>query len=176
MAAAAAMTAAIGFTACDDDDDSGLRVSKGKVEIAAGETATVTVSNGTEPYTVKSADEKTATATVSKSTITLTGVKEGKTSVMVTDKAKLTAAIAITVKAAGLTFDKASVSVSADKEEVVTVKGGTAPYTAVSKDDKTATVSVKDDKLTIKGVKAGTTTITVADKDKKTGTLSVTVK
>ena len=94
------------------------------------------------------------------------------------NKNKNSGKITVTVKAvSGLDFDKKSVTINVEKEDVVTIKGGTAPYTVESKDSKIATASVKDDKVTIKGVKAGTTTITVADKDKKnSGTISVTIK
>ena len=70
--------------------------------------------------------------------------------------------------ASELDFDKKSISVTAGKEETVTVKGGSAPFTA--------TATIKDGKIIIKGVKAGSTSVTVTDKDKKAGTISVTVK
>ena len=69
--------------------------------------------------------------------------------------------------ASELDFDKKSISVTAGKEETVTVKGGSAPFTATAKDTKIATVTIKDGKIIIK---------TVTDKDKKAGTISVTVK
>lgn len=177
-----ALTLAFTFASCGDDDDDKvnnlLKFKPEKVEVEVGKTATVTVSGGTAPYTVVSSDGKIASAKADKSTITITGVKNGSATIMVTDKNKNSGKITVTVKAvSGLDFDKKSVTVNVGKEDIVTIKGGTAPYTAESKDSKIATASVKDGKVTIKGVKAGTTTITVADKDKKnSGTISVTIK
>lgn len=181
-----ALILAFSVTSCDDDDDKAtslLKFSPDKVDVAATKVATVTVSGGTAPYTVASSDDKTATVKVDKTTITVTGVKNGSATILVTDKNKNSGKITVTVKDGGSELDlskkdaAAALTVTVGKEGVVTVKGGTVPYTAESKDSKVATVSVKDDKVTIKGVKAGTTTIAVADKDKKnSGTISVTIK
>lgn len=75
-----------------------------------------------------------------------------------------------------LKFNPNNTEVAVGKTATVSVKGGTAPYTANSKDAEIATASTKDATITIKGVKAGKTTITVTDKNKKSGTISVTVK
>lgn len=183
-----ALTLAFTFASCYDDDDDKvnnlLKFSPDKVEVAATKTSTVTVSGGTAPYTVVSSDDKTATVKIDKNTITITGVKNGSAKIMVTDKNKNSGQIIVTVKDVVVNeLDlskkdaKATVSTTVNKEDVVTIKGGTAPYTAESKDAKIATASVKDGKVTLKGVKAGTTTITVSDKDKKnSGTISVTIK
>lgn len=175
--------ATFSMVACDDDDDNtitaSLKLSQTSATINPAATTTVTVSNGTSPYTVASSDSKVATAKVDKTTITITGVKEGTAVITVTDKNKFSGKVAVTVKSTAsnsLTFDKSSTSIATGKEDVVTVKNGTSPYTATSKDTSIATVTVADSKITIKGVKAGSTTITVTDKDKKTGTISVTVK
>ncbi len=173
---------AMAITSCDNDDDPEgpeLKFDPANVAVAPSATATVTVSGGTAPFTVASSDDKIATAKADKSTITVTGVKEGTAIITVTDAKQIKGKFVVTVKKsaeAGLDFDEKSVSVAVGKEETVTVKGGTKPFSATAKDTKIATVTVKDDKITIKGVKAGTTSITVTDKDKKTGAISVTVK
>ena len=63
------------FSSCDkeDDDKRPLKLSSEKVEIVVGETATVTVSNGTSPYVAASSDTEMS-PTVDKSTITLKAV------------------------------------------------------------------------------------------------------
>jgi predicted regulator of Ras-like GTPase activity (Roadblock/LC7/MglB family) len=178
------MSLAFAFSSCSNDDDNNnttgvFTFSSNSVEVITGKTATVSVSGGTAPYTVSTGDAKIATAQIDKSNITVTGVKDGSTSLIVTDKNKNVGKIFIVVKnaAASLTFDKSSVSIAKDKEDVVTVSGGTVPYTATVKDAAIATATVKDAKVTVKGLKAGTTTITVADKDKKySGVISVTIK
>ncbi|MFV0536427.1 MAG: Ig-like domain-containing protein [Dysgonomonas sp.] len=182
-----ALTLVFAFASCGDDDDDKvnniLKFTPDKIQVAVEKTATVTVSGGTSPYTVASSDDKTATVKIDKSTITVTGVKQGTATITVTDKNKNTGKVTVTVTAAASELDLSkspatvAASVSVGKEDVVTIKGGVAPYTAESKDAAIATATIKDDKVTIKGVKAGTTTITVADKDKKnSGTISVTIK
>ena len=165
------------FASCDKDDDNstGLKFSVAKVTVTPGAVANVTVSKGTEPFTVKSMDEKTATVKVDKNILTVTGVKEGRTSVIVTDKKKLTGKLVVDV-VASLSFDKTNVEVVAGKEDIVTVKSGKAPYTVSVKDMKIATAKVKDATITVKGVKAGTTMLTVLDKNMSVGTVTVTVK
>lgn len=181
--AAAMMLCCVSATimiSCNKDDKpaSSLKFNPAKVEASVGSTVSVTVSGGTEPYTVVSSDAKTATVTVTKDVIKVTGVKAGTATITVTDKDKLSGKVPVTVKtvATGLTFDKNPVNVAVGKEDVVTIKGGVAPYVVAAKDATIATATEKDGKITVKGVKAGTTTISVTDKDKKSGSITVTVK
>ena len=101
MAMAALCLGTVAFTACSDDDDdnnTSLKFSAAKVELAPNASANVTIGNGTQPFTVKSTDEKTATVKVDKNIMTVTGVKAGKATIVVNDKNKLTGTIAVTVK------------------------------------------------------------------------------
>lgn len=170
------------FFSCSKDDNkpvvSQLKFNKNSIEVVEGKKTDVRVGGGVAPYTAQTSDAKTATAVVTKDVVTVTGVKKGQATLTVTDKNKKMASLSIVVKDAAsvLSFDKEAVSVEAKKTVNVEVKSGTAPYTVVSKDAKTATATVKDKIVTITGVKAGTTTITVTDKDKKTGVITVTVK
>ena len=164
---------AVTFASCSDDDDNtpAIKFNPSTVSVAVGGTQNVKVAGGDGTYTAKSSDDKTATVTVDKATITVKGVKAGKATVLVTDSKKVTGSLSITV----VDVDKAKTSIAVGKEDVVNISGGTTPYTAASKDDKIATTTVKDAKLTIKGVKVGSTTITITDKNKKTATVVVTV-
>lgn len=167
---------AVTFASCSDDDDNtpAIKFNPSTVSVAVGGTKNVKVAGGDGIYTAKSSDDKTATVTVEKATITVKGVKAGKATVLVTDSKKVTGSLRITV-VDGVVVDKAKTSIAVGKEDVVNISGGTTPYTAASKDDKIATATVKDAKLTIKGVKVGSTTITITDKNKKTATVVVTV-
>ncbi len=181
MLAAACCLGAVVFTSCDNDNDtkkSGLKLSASTATVAPGQSASIVVGNGTAPYKATSSDANIATAKVDSKTIIITGVKVGSALVTVTDANNLSGKIVVSVKEAAqtLSFDKSSVSIENGKEDVVTVKSGTAPYTATVKDQSIASATVKDAKITVKGLKAGTTTITVADKNKTTGTFTVTVK
>lgn len=168
----------LSLVSCDDDDEpkDSLKCDPAKVEVAPMATATVTVSGGVAPYTASSSDDKTVTASVKDNIITLTGIKDGKATVVIRDKNQLTGQVAVEVKASPeLTFDKSDAEVGVGKETVVNVKSGAAPYTVAVEDDAIATATVKDADITVKGVKEGTTTITVTDKDNRTGTITVTV-
>ncbi len=169
------------FVSCDKNDNKTpdpLSFSEIKVEVEVGKTAEVTVKNGTQPFSVKSSDEKVATVTVDKEKITITGVAEGTATISVADKDQAAGSFTVTVKAAAekLDFDKAEVTVGVEKEDVVTVNSGTAPYTVKVADETVATATVNESAVTVKGVKAGTTTLTVTDKDGKTGEVSIKVE
>lgn len=91
---------AVAITSCsdDDDDNSKLKFNPSSVTVAVGSSQTVAVAGGTEAYTIKSSDEKIAKASVNKSTITVSGVKEGKATMIVTDSKKITGSFNVTVK------------------------------------------------------------------------------
>ena len=167
---------AVAFASCSDDDDntSAIKFSPSTVSVAVGGTQSVKVAGGDGTYTAKSSDDKTATVIVNKATITVTGVKAGKATVLVADSKKVTGSLSVTV-VDGVVVDKNKTSIAVGKEDVITISGGTAPNTATSKDNKIATATIKDAKLTIKGVKAGSTTVTITDKNRKTATVAVTV-
>lgn len=178
MAAVAAL--AMSFTSCNKNDGptKSIKCNPSTVSIEVGKTADVELTGGTEAYTVKSSDDETATATVNKSTITVTGVKEGNATINITDANKLLAALPVTVtaKTEDITLDKDSAEVSVGETVDVAIKTGTSPFSAVSNDTKIATVSVNDKTVTIKGEEAGSTTVTITDKNEKTATITVTVK
>ena len=141
------------LVSCDKDDDKpNLKISPNKVEVAVGKTVTVSVSNGTAPYTTKSSDAKIAVAKSDKNAIVITGVKDGSAMITITDRKGVTGKVAVTVRTVketpktpkGLDFDKQSITVSVGKDGIVTVKGGAQPYSAVAKDVNIATVSVKE--------------------------------
>ncbi len=169
------------FTSCDKNGNKTpdpLTFSVTKAEVEVGKTVEVTVKNGTQPFTVKSSDEKIATVAVDKEKIAVTGVAEGTATINVTDNEKAIGSFTVEVKASAekLEFDKAEVTVGVDKEEVITVKTGTTPYSVKVSDEAVATAAVSESAITVKGVKAGSTTVTVTDKDGKTGEISVKVE
>ena len=169
------------FVACSDDDDKvneTLKINPEKIEIVVEEMGKAVISNGKAPYTLAISDKDIVKAEMDADTVVVTGLKEGSASITITDKNKFSGKVTVTVKEAPqvLSFDKDKVTIEVDKDAVVTVEGGTAPYTATVKDETVATVELNKDKITIKGVKAGTTTVTVSDKEENSGTISVTIK
>ena len=75
-----------------------ISLSKTTATASVGNSDTVTVSNGTAPYTATVKDATIATATVTDNKIAVKGVKAGTTTVTVADKNKLTGVIIVTVK------------------------------------------------------------------------------
>lgn len=68
------------FVSCDKNENKTpdpLTFSVTKAEVEVGKTVEVTVKNGTQPFTVKSSDEKIATVKVEKEKITVTGSGRG---------------------------------------------------------------------------------------------------
>lgn len=72
-------------------------ITSATVTVAVGANATVTAGGGTPPYSVTSNNLGVATASISGSTITITGVATGAATVTVTDAIGATKAIAVTV-------------------------------------------------------------------------------
>ena len=125
---------AVAFASCSDDDDNtpAIKFNPSTVSVAVGGTKNVKVAGGDGIYTAKSSDDKTATVTVDKATITVKGVKAGKATVLVTDSKKVTGSLRITV-VDGVVVDKAKTSIAVGKEDVVNISGGTTPYTAADR-------------------------------------------
>lgn len=103
MMMAAVCLGSITFASCSDDDDNNtttttLKFSKSSVEVAVGKIDTLKVTNGTQPFTVKSSSDAIATVQTKKDSIFVTGVKEGSATIVVTDNSKGTGSISATVK------------------------------------------------------------------------------
>lgn len=75
-----------------------LQFDKSNVTLRVGMATIVTVSEGTKPYSVKVEDESVATATVSDTQITITGIKTGSTTITVTDTKKNDGIISVIVE------------------------------------------------------------------------------
>lgn len=91
------------FVSCNKNENKTpdpLTFSVTKAEVEVGKTVEVTVKNGTQPFTVKSSDEKIATVKVEKEKITVTGVAGGTATISVVDKNQRTGSFTVTVKAA----------------------------------------------------------------------------
>lgn len=100
-AAMLACVLALTVTSCNDDNDPEvprLICDPAEVVIAPDNSATVTVSGGSAPYTVTSGDEAVATAVVDENTVTITGIAEGTTAIAITDKNKKAGTISVIVE------------------------------------------------------------------------------
>ena len=165
------------FVSCSKDDDEAgkLKFSVDKLELSPTATSKVTIKNGTQPFTAKSVSEATATVKVEGNVMTITGVKSGKTSIIVSDKNKLSGTLPVKVFLP-LVFDKLEVNVNPDKTESFQVKAGKAPFKVTVKDKAIASASINGSTVTVKGLKVGKTSITVTDSDNTSGQINVIVK
>lgn len=87
----------VGFSACSDDDENVVRLEKTTAELEKDSTITIKITEGNGGYTVTSANEEVAKATVKDNAVTITAVTLGSTSITVKDKDGKTAAVAVTV-------------------------------------------------------------------------------
>jgi hypothetical protein len=105
-----------------------LAASTTSVSLNVGGTQDVTITGGSPPYSILTdPDTAIATAALSDSTVTLTGVATGDTSVVVSDSAAATVSISISVGApvpatpAGEDPGSTSVSVAADQNVALSI-------------------------------------------------------
>ena len=165
------------FTSCsnDDDDAKSLQFSVDKLVISPTVEYKITIENGTPPYTAKSVNEGAAAVNVDGNVMTIKGIKPGRTSIIVSDKNKLSGTIPVKVLLP-LLFDKLEVKMV--KGEVVTfqIKSGEAPYKVQVRDRSIASVSIRGNVVTVKRLKAGMTSITVTDSDENSSYIAVIVR
>ncbi len=168
------------FTGCKDDNNDPIvpTFSTDIVSVAEGSSVTATILTGTEPFTVKSSAESTATAKVEGKIITVTGLLTGTVSMNVTGSDGGTAklSVAVTQKAASAPIlSETSVDVEIDATAIVTISGGTPDFTVSSSDEKVATVTLSGTTVSVKGIDGGTALITVTGSDNASSTFAVTV-
>mgnify|MGYP004546825759 CR=1 FL=1 len=110
LTAGLSMAAMLSLSSCQKEDNNSttpsgetkvLTLASSSVEVKAGETATVEITSGNGDYDVVPADKGIATATVSGTTITVTGVKSGSTIITVSDGAKQAKPLQVKVTKSG---------------------------------------------------------------------------
>lgn len=130
------------FVACEKDESNKLTFDKDSVEAIVGEEAVVKVSGGEAPYKATPADKTIVEATVEGSDVTVKALKEGNTTVKVTDKNGLEATIAVTVKKDPYAEDKEDATVRIKWDTYGKVEGTDAGvYKLTKAENKTVTFS-----------------------------------
>lgn len=90
------------ITGCEETIETIILVDH--IALDEGTTATLNVEAGNPPYWIETSDKTIATAAVNGSTITVAGVKEGKTTLLLTDKEDQSKNIQVTVGIAPVEF------------------------------------------------------------------------
>lgn len=75
-----------------------------------------------------------------------------------------------------LKLSRSTVELAKDSTALVTVSGGTTPYTVLSSDTNLVKATIDKTNISIKGKAKGNAIIAVTDKDKVSGKITVTVK
>jgi len=113
----------IGFSSCSDDDDdiSDIKLEKNEIQVEEKATTTVKITAGNGTYTVESANEEVAKATVKDKEITISGIAIGSTTITVKDKENKTATIKVDVIsiAGEWKYAEAKIEVEGTDEDVV---------------------------------------------------------
>ncbi len=86
------------LSSCDDDDDDNLTFDKNNIGMIVGQSLNVAVKGGDGTYTVKSSDDKIATAKISDKNVVINAVKEGNVSFTINDKSGKKGSISVIVK------------------------------------------------------------------------------
>lgn len=140
-----------------------LDLSPSSLEITAGKTANISVTNIAGKVSAKSAKTSIASARYSAGSITVKGVKAGSTTVTVKDK-KQSQQVAIKVLAAPvMAISPASLALGVGQTADIAVANPQGKVSAKSSNAKLASVSYANGVATVKGVKTGKATITIKD-------------
>ncbi len=172
----------LAFQACNSDPEIELKdvkIEPSSISVLVGETETAEITDGNGGYTAEvTTGTSFASVAVAGNVVTVTGIKEGSSTITVTDKDGKTAALSVTVNAVPrqLELETESVSVAAGATETVEITDGNGGYTAeVTEGEDYASVSVSGTVITVTGIAEGSATISVTDKKGETADLAVTV-
>ncbi|OGS82816.1 MAG: hypothetical protein A2061_11050 [Gallionellales bacterium GWA2_59_43] len=154
--------------------ESALTVSPTTVQVQAGNTATVNVTNANGAVTASSSNTAIATVTYATGVATIRGVAAGTATITIRDSVN-TRTVAVTVTAAPvLTVSPTTVQVLAGNTANVTVTNANGAVTVSSSNTAIATVTYATGVATVRGVAVGTATITISDST-NSRTVAVTV-
>ena len=158
------------------------------VSVQTGKSTSTTISGGTASYSIQTQPDTTiATAQVSGSTLSVTGVTAGQTSVIIQDSSSpvKTATIQITTSKSGtLTIDfnnpsaLQNISTGVQGSTNLNISSGIQPYNLITQPDSSVAIAlISTNTLTIVGVSPGTSSLVLQDSSSspKTITLQITV-
>ena len=151
-----------------------LTVSPTSVQVLAGNTATVNVTNAAGEVRVSSSNQNVATVSYSNGVATIRGRAAGSATVTIRDT-RTTRQVSVTVTSApALTVSPTSVQVLAGNTATVSVTNAAGEVQVSSSNTNVATVSYSNGVATIRGHAAGSATVTIRD-TRTTRQVSVTV-
>lgn len=155
------------------------------LKLKSMETVNVTIENGEAPYDINVVDKEVAQTKLleDKKSFAVTGLKEGKTEIIVTDKNKSEARATVVVdngkpklQPLRLSKSKVELTMGGKAKETLNVQSGRFPYTPYNYDPAIVKVDVWDSSITLTAVKQGKTIVKIYDKVGAIGEITVVVK
>lgn len=151
-----------------------LALNPTSIEIIAGKTASISVSEASGSVSAKSANTAVATVAYSRGVVTVKGVKAGSTKVTIKDRRSSKTAEVKVVAAPALTITPTALTIATGESANISVSNPSGSVSVSSSNNSIATVSYGNGIAVVKGLKSGTATITVKDsKTSKTATVTV---
>mgnify|MGYP005946892099 CR=1 FL=1 len=176
------LAAASLFSGCSEDDPSyaNLIADKQELTINLDETpeGVIRIVQGNGNYKVTSSNEDVVTATINNDQIQLTALKAGDANVTITDWAKMSTHIKVTVdQLVELALKVSSTMMYPDEDKTIEVYTGNGGY-SITVDNASVAKATIDEKgqIQIESLAPGTATFTVKDRRNKTTELTVKVK
>ena len=147
--------------------------------VGASSAQTYQIKGGVPPYSASSSTPSVASASVTGSNVTVTGLAAGVTTISVFDSVGTSFPFTVTISAAAgtalFTTAPSPLTLATGTSSVYSVGGGTGAYTATSSNGSVAGATVVGNSLTISGFTAGVATIVVRDAAGNVSNVSVTV-
>ena len=155
-----------------------LSFSQNNFSVSVGQSTTLTVSGGSGSYSINNnTNVSGATAVLSGSTITVTGVAAGTTNVAVCDTNGSCGTLYITIgsTSGSVYFSNSNPSISVGSTLTLTVYGGSGYYVTGNSNTSAVSQYISGSSLTLTGLAAGNSTITVCSSANGCGYTYVTV-
>lgn len=161
-----------------------LSVEITSLSATVGGSETITINDGTAPYSAASNNESVATVRVEGNVVTWTGVSEGTASITIGDSDSNSVIAAVTVAGTAPPEDvelsmtegtALTLSISAGDGRSVPIIDGTGFYRVTASSEDVAVVRVEGNTLIITALGEGTTTITIEDSALNAATVELTV-
>ena len=175
----------ISTTSCKKDEDTTttqvpqakeLKLESSTAQLSINGKTSIKITDGNGGYTAKSSDEKIVKASINNDVISIEAIKDGSTTVIVSDAKSKTATITVNVWKS-IALDKKEVTLKKGEKSTVIIQAGEGQYTVASQDANIASASISNNTITIEAIGKGETTITVTDsKSSQTETIKVIVE
>ncbi|WP_460508934.1 hypothetical protein [Hydrogenophaga soli] len=164
--------ATVSVTVTNSPQQGSFSISARDIALQPGATRTLTLSGGTAPFSTTSLSPGIATASVSGTSLTITGVSEGSNAeIRVIDSKGVTQSVLVTVaapipSASGLAFTvnmPANLALRPRNSVTYTLGGGTPPYSVASSNTAIVNPTVRGAALILATGLAGNATVTLTD-------------